>query len=75
MNNQILMQNPQWEIFYNWWPNGRITIMTEIFEKFPIDFDNLWADLTNFSEKISKIFWKVVLNRGICLFSTVCKPY
>ena len=56
MINQILMQNPQWEIFCNWWPNARIRIMTEIFEFFFINFDKLWAVLTNFSEKISKIF-------------------
>ena len=54
MINQILMQNPQWEIFCNWWPNARIRIMTEIFEKFSIDFDKLWADLTNFSENFLK---------------------
>ena len=57
MINQILMQNPQWDIFWNWWPNAaRIRIMTEIFDFFRINFDKLWAVLTNFSEKISKIF-------------------
>ena len=54
--NQMLMQNAQWDIFWNWWPNARIRIMTEIFEKNSINFDKLWAVLTNFSEKISKIF-------------------
>ena len=50
------MQNPQREIFCNWWPNVRIRIMKEIFYFYSINFDKLWVVLTNFSEKFSEIF-------------------
>ena len=58
MINQILMQIPQC--------SGRFSAIDDqmpglelwlrFLEFFKINFDKLWAVLTNFSEKISKIF-------------------